>query len=275
MFVGPLANGLAEPVQVKPLALKQPSSSRAAAGEVLATPAQVPQDRELCVVWFSGVNGGNRTRLPCFPAEVTGSACHLSLVPAPSIAPRKPGQGSRHHLRSLPTGFNPRAVGEPLCHEGSGTAPVPLLPEHPCPVWANGLVKRCRQVHPTCLGCFVSKRRRWPRWVGAEVLVLVLKVDAAGGVARGGEEPRGWPATIWPGLFAAGTGGQEEEKLSPLWVQRGPAALSRWGVAPSLPTGRKVLLWGWARPAAKQRPKPPSAWHFGAGRGTERAGSPR
>lgn len=167
---------------LRPSALNQPHGSRAAAGQVLATQAQVPGDRR--VVWFSGGQRRQQDAVPPLPCR-GDRLC------------RQPGVRSCWRLASG-TGFNPRAVGEPLCHEGSGTAPVPLLSLSTC----VQLEKHCPWVHPA-----------------SSHGGLVPKVGTAGGVVRGGKGPQ--PARIWPGLFPARTGRREEEKV---WVQQGPAA---------------------------------------------------
>lgn len=85
-------------------------------------------------------------------------------------------------------------ISAPRLLPHSRAVPVPFLPEYSCPAPVNGLEKRCPQVPPPCwtlcVGHFASKSC-W--WVGAEVLVLVPKVDATGDRVRGGEEPQGWP----------------------------------------------------------------------------------
>lgn len=78
------------------------------------------------------------------------------------------------------------------------------------------------------------------------------KVDAAGGVAGGGEGSWGQPATIWPGLFPAGTGGGEAvTAVGPT----GPSSISPLGHCSVPPCGQEGAALGLGQASSKAKAK--------------------
>lgn len=100
--------------------------------------------------------------------------------------------------------------------------------------------------------------------IQTKALMPAPRADAAGGVARGGKDHRGWPAAICQAVPRQGRRRRSCHCCGSSRTQQ------------HLPTaGSKVLVQGWGRPAAKQRPEPPTAQHCSAGRGTEGTGGPQ